>query len=191
MTATIDKSNPLNNPVDTPEETKAARTSTSRGEKMFDLLTYGGIAGVGTFALTIPLAYWAKYGAGAKHFENASKFLVRQGLSKPIAEEMVMTSALMQGGNVGIIPVKIMENYKPTIVGQLNDWMGDKSGAASVKEDPQQTWGSLIKSRLVAWLAVFTGFRATASLLGGDKLAQFEKDFAKHVVCEPLGKPTH
>lgn len=169
---------------------QAEKTSTSSGEKAFDLLTYGGVAGLGTFALTIPVAYWAKYGKGAKYFEDAAKYLVKKGMRPRIAEEMVMTSALMQGGNLTIIPVKVLENCKPQIVDRFNHMLGDESGKASVDEDPQQTWGSLIKSRLVAWTAVFAGFRAAATLVGHEKLDSFEKKFAEGV-CKLMGKATH
>lgn len=178
-------------PHDRKASEQAIRTSSSRGEKLFDWLTYGGVAGVGTFLLTIPVAYWAKYGSGAKMFEKASGYLVKQGLSPRISEEMVMTTALMQGGNLTIIPVKMLENRKPQIVDYFNDRLGDSSGKASVEEDPKQTWSSLIKSRIVAWLSVFTGFRVAGSIFGADKFAAFEESFAKNVVCKPLGKPTH
>lgn len=172
------------------EMTTPPQSSTSRGEKAFNLLTYGGAAGIGTFIATIPVGYWAKYGGGAKHFTNATKFLTKQGLSPQVAEEMVNTSALMQGGNLMIIPVKFLEDNKPHIVDKLNDLLGDKSGAKSVHEDPKQSWMSLIKSRLVAWGAVFTGFRLGAIAVGGEKLQSFEKMFGR-AACKVLNKPTH
>lgn len=169
---------------------KARKTGASIGEKLFDLGTYAGVAGVGTFALTIPVAYWAKYGKGAPYFKSASDYLVKKGFSKRIADEMTMTSALMQGGNLTIIPVKLIENYKPQIVDSLNHRFGDESGAASVDKEPAQTWGSLLKSRVVAWLSVFTGFRLAGMAIGDKNMDKFENRFAKGV-CDVLGKPTH
>jgi hypothetical protein len=172
-------------------EAVAKKTSASRGERFFDWLTYGGIAGIGAFALTIPTTYWAKYGGGATMFRQMAQKLTRKGIHPHAAEDIVMTTALMQGGNLAIPPVKLMENYKPQLVDKFNDMLGDKSGEASVQEDPQQTWGSLIKSRIAAWLAVFAGFRGAASIFGGEKFAQFETKFAESVICKPLGRPTH
>lgn len=172
-------------------EKSAKKTSSSKGERLFDWLTYGGIAGIGAFAMTIPTTYWAKYGGGAAMFKKMAAKLTRNGISSHAAEDIVMTTALMQGGNLAIPPVKLMENYKPQIVEKFNQMLGDKSGEASVEMDPQQTWGSLIKSRITAWLAVYAGFRGGAALFGGDKLSAFETSFAENVICGPLGKPTH
>ena len=171
-------------------EEKALKTSTSKGEKLFDLLTYVGIAGIGTFLLTIPVAYSAKYGKGAKYYEKTSKFLVDKGISPRLAEDIVMTSATMQGGNLSIIPVKMMEDNKPEIVDKLNKMTGDESGKASVDEDLKQTWGSLVKSRILAWVAAFTGFRTAVGVLGAEKFVSFENAFAKKM-CEIVKKPTH
>ena len=181
-------------PVDTKvidAEIKAEKSSTSKGEKLFDWLTYGGIAGVGTFLVTIPIAYWAKYGGGGKYFAKSTQFLQKQGFSEHTAEQFMMTTATMQGGNVTVIPVKLMENHKPELVEKFNKMLGDKSVDASVEEDPKQTWNSLIKSRVAAWLAVFTGFKMGGALFGNEKFAVFENSFAEHIVCKPLGRPTH
>lgn len=182
-------SRPIESEAEKAEKT-ALKTSHSTGEKLFDLITYGGIAGVGTFFLTIPVGYWAKYGGGAKHFENATNYLTKQGLGHHFAHDVVNTSALMQGGNIALIPIKLMENHKPEIVDKLNKLSGDKSGNKSVDEDTRQTWLSLGKSRVVAWLSVFTGFRATAAVIGPEKFGKFEESFAARL-CETIGKPTH
>lgn len=172
-------------------EIKAEKTSSSKGERLFDWITYGGIAGLGTFVLTIPIAYWAKYGGGAKHFINGGKRLQNLGLGEHTAEHAMMTTATMQGGNVTIIPVKIMENYKPQLVEKFNKLLGDKSEDASIENDPKQTWGSLVKARIfLAWLPVFASFKATGMLIGEDKFAAFQNNFSKGV-CDILGKSTH
>lgn len=180
---------PIQEKVEKAEE-KARKTSSSKGEKLFDLLTYGGIAGIGTFILTIPIAYSIKYGKGAKYYEKSVKFMTDNGATPRIAEEIAMTSAAMQGGNIALLPVKLAENYKPQIVEKLNNLTGDKSGKASVDEDPKQTWPSLIKSRALAWLATFVGFRTAGSILGQERFERFEKGFARRV-CDFIKKPTH
>jgi hypothetical protein len=172
-------------------EQKAARTSTSKGEKLFDLLTYGGIGFLGVFAAGIPIGYWAKYGKGAKLFNSTAKSIENLGITPKAAEDMVMTSVLMQPGNIGILPIKTMENNKPELVEKFNKMLGDKSADASVEKDAKQTWGSLIKSRFTAWLAVFAGFRSAAMIVGEEKFEKFSNSFAENIVCKPLGKPTH
>lgn len=171
-------------------EEKAVKTSTSKGERLFDLLTYGGIGFLGVFAAGIPIGYWGKYGGGAGMFKSSAKALEKLGMSAKAADDAVMTSVLMQPGNVGLIPIKWMENRKPELVEKFNKMLGDKSADASVEHDPQQTWGSLIKSRLAAWLAVFAGFRGAAHAIGEKKFGAFENAFAEKV-CNVLGKATH
>ncbi|MDX1974230.1 MAG: hypothetical protein SFT92_00995 [Rickettsiales bacterium] len=161
----------------TPNDDDAA---VSRREKIFNWLTYGGIAGLGTFLVTIPTTYWAKYGGGANLFKAAAKELERTGFHPETAEQIVTTTALMQGGNITLFPVKFMEDHKAEIIGK-----------DPAKEQNKQDWTSLIKARLVAWGAVFASFKGVAKLIGGDKLTAFEEKFAKHVVCDPLGKATH
>lgn len=172
-------------------EAKAKKTSTSKGEKLFDLLTYGGIGFLGVFAAGIPLGYWAKYGGGSGMFKRTAQSLEKSGLSKHAAEDFVMTSVLMQPGNLGLIPIKAMENHKPELVEKFNNMLGDKSSDASIDNDPKQTWISLAKSRAVAWLAVFTGFRGAGMIIGEEKFEKFSNSFAENIVCKPLGKPTH
>lgn len=171
-------------------EQKALFTSKSKGERLFDTITYGAINGVGTFIATIPLAASLKYGKGAGLTKWGTKSLLKTGMPSGIAEEMINTTALMQGGNLAIIPVKMMENYKPQIVDKLNDMLGDKSGKASVQDDHKQSWMSLIKGRAVAWAAVFTGFRATAMIAGAEKIQAFDNKFSE-ICCKILHKPTH
>jgi hypothetical protein len=182
-------------PQDEPEiekaEKTAQKTSYSKGEKLFDWLTYGGIAGIGTFLMTIPVAYWAKYGGGAPMFKNAAKALEKRGMAAAGAEDMLMTTALMQGGNIAVIPIKLMEDHKPGVVEHLNAKLGDQSGDASVDSDKKQTWGSLVKARVfLAWLPVYVSMR-TASMVFPQQLKAFENWFAEHLVCRPFGQPTH
>lgn len=194
VTPTIEQNKPETPPVDPSvlaAEAEAARTSRSKGERIFDWLTYGGIGFLGVFAAGIPFAYWAKYGKGANMFHGSSQYLQKMGMGAKSAEDAVMTSVLMQPGNLALIPIKIMENNKPHIVDKINDMLGEKSSDASVEQDPKQTWGSLIKGRLAAWLAVFMGFRGAALAVGDKNFSKFENAFAEYVVCWPLGKPTH
>jgi hypothetical protein len=76
-------------------------------------------------------------------------------LSEKIADEAVMTTALMMGGNAMILPIGAAEHYKVPIVSGLNVMMGDKTPPETIEQAPKQTWTSLIEGRLVAWSAVF------------------------------------
>jgi len=176
-------------PDDAPEDYPKVM---SKGERLFNWLTYGGVAGIGTFIFTVPIAYWAKYGGGAEGFKWAGKVLRKTGISESTAEHALMTTATMQGGNATIPFVKVMENYKPALVEKFNSLLGEKDEAEEIKKEPKQTWGSLIKARIfMAWLPVFLSFKGAAMLLGENKFTAFNEAFAKHVVCKPMGKLTH
>jgi len=180
----------------TDQPTIAAKTADdhplSKGERWFDWLTYGGIAGVGVFLVTLPLTYWSKYAGGAKNFKAAAHWLEKKGFSAHTAEDLVMTTSLMQGGNLGLIPVKLMENNKPQIVKKINDVLGDSTDEKAVEAEPKQSWTSLLKARIImAWTPVFLSFRAATMLLGKEKFQHFEHWFSESLICKPLGKATH
>ena len=172
-----------------PSDKKAS--ATSKSEQIFDWLTYGGVAAVGGFILTIPVAYIAKHGWGAKYFASISKAVSKIGLSEKTAEQAVMTTALMQGGNIALLPVKWAEDNKIACIETIDNFTGDKTDVEALKKEDKQTWGSIIKARLVAWGVVFSSLTAAVHVLGEKKIADFENGFAKNIVCKPLGKPTH
>ncbi len=179
-----------------PPEQKKQVDSTdvmSKGEKLFDWLTYGGFAGAVTFALGMPFGYFTRYSKGGEAIHKWAVSHSRQlGMSVEATEDAVMNTALMQGGNVMLLPVKMMEDHKPQLVAKFNKMLGDDSGDCSVKDEPKQTWGSLLKSRVfLAWTPVFLALRGTAMLGGKESFNNFEKDFSKNIVCDPLGLPTH
>lgn len=165
------------------EEKKPAM---SRSEWIFNTAIYGGIAALGTFIATIPTTYWAKYGGGAKYFSGASKWLVKKGASPQTAEQIMMTTATMQGGNIMVFPVKWAEDHKVELVKGIADMLGEKVDVAALQAEDKQTWSSIVKARLLAWSAVFVSFK-TAQDTFKEKFAAFENAFAKHVVCKPLG----
>jgi hypothetical protein len=179
-----------------PEEPKEAKSTTSKGERWFDRITYGGVAGVATFLLSLPMGFAARYTVRGK---GAITWLARNfekvGLSENVATNAAMTTALMQGGNITVVPVKMLEDRKPELVAKLNRTLGDDSGDLSVKDEPKQTWGSLFKARiLLAWMPVFASLQGASMLLGKNadgkkRFDVFEEKFAEHVVCKPLGQP--
>ena len=186
----------MHNPPVNSEDAKIEKTveetlPKSKGEKMFDWLVYGGIAGLGVLVATVPIAYWSKYGGGSKGFAWAEKQLQKTGMSARSAHDAVITTALMQGGNLALIPIKIAENHKAAAVSYLNKKMGEPDTYCAVEGEPDQTWTSLIKSRLVAWGAVFSAIKGTAMAVGPEQFDRFENGFSRHLVCKPLGLATH
>ncbi len=159
----------------------------SIGERLFDFGTYVGVGGVGTFLATIPLTYWFKYSM-AEQVHWASKQMVgRFGMHEHTAEKLLTTSMLMQGGNLGVLLIKPLENYKIQIVEALNSFFGDKTDISEMKEAPKQTWTSLIVGRLLAFAVVYLSFEGATKIFGKQRFENFEAGFSKNVVCEPLG----
>ncbi len=166
----------------------------SKGEKLFDRVVYGGLAGVGTFIITIPVAFLLQYKKPA-YYTDFVHWIERQlghvfstSVSRETAEEVVRTTALMQGGNLMLIPVGLAERHKVSIVSGLNTMLGDPTPKEAIEQAPKQTWVSLIESRAVAWLGVFGAFAFTQKFFG-NTLRTFETE-AGNLLCEVTGKPT-
>jgi hypothetical protein len=158
----------------------------SKGEKFFDRVVYGGLAGVGTFFATLLIAEKFKNGdwAGPRYqrtVNSMSKFLNRfcsEKMSKEIAEQSVQTTSLMMGGNAMLIPIGIAEHYKKPIVSGLNVMMGDETPPEKIDQTPKQTWRSLIEGRLLAWVTVFATLVSASSL--------FKRTFQTY--CDEFGE---
>ena len=161
----------------------------STGEKIFDWAVYGGIAGLGTFFSTIPIAMWMKYGGGAKHYDGAQKWLNEHNIKGPISNALLSATITMQGGNLMILPVAVAEHYKVPIVQKLNTMVGDKTDPASIEKAPKTTPLGLAGSRILAWTMVFTGFMA-AMFTFPLSFATFESEFGQRF-CQLMRKPTH
>lgn len=158
------------------------------GEKIFDWGTYGGLNGVGTFLLTIPLADWGN----RKIFDSWSKGLNEKFKIGPnTATNIVKSTTLAIGGTVMLLPVYLAERNKKPISEWLNQKFGNHEEKKAQVENPApQTPGSLIKGRLLAWCAVFLGFKSMEWMGKGEALQKFEQDFGKKT-CAVLGKLTH
>lgn len=176
------------------EASVEAEKPKSKGAKAFDWGTYGGLAGVGTFVVTIPVTYLLKYhGKVSPYFERAVDGLHR-GLTKlfpsikrETADTILTTTALMQGGNAMLIPVGLLEKHKVPIVSGLNTMLGDPTPAEQIEKAPKQTWRSLLESRAVAWLAVYAAFRTAAKFVP-NTLAMFEHEVGERM-CQLFKKP--
>ncbi len=100
-----------------------------------------------------------------------------------------MTTTLMQGGNAMLLPIGLAEKHKVAIVEGINSALGDTTPTAQVEDTQKQTWGSLIKARITAWLVVFTSLTA-ASKMVPRSFELFETEFAERI-CQFVRKPTH
>jgi hypothetical protein len=163
----------------------------TKGEKWFDRSVYGGINWAVNFLVTVPVAFELKYGRGAKYFEAAAHKLAKTGMSEHKIEQALLTTCAMQGGNILVLPIKWAENKKVQIVGKLNKWFGEPDVTEEIKKEPQQSWGSLIKSRLMAWGTIFLSIETVARTFGKDAFEGFQNKFSKHIVCDPLKFDTH
>lgn len=167
----------------------------SDGEKLFDRGVYIGLAGVGTFLATVPVAFLLKHHASVvPYFNKAVDWLHHQinrtplKISRTTADKVLTTTALMQGGNVMLLPIGVAEHYKVPIVEGLNTALGDKTPPETIESAPKQTWGSLIESRALGWLAVFSVFAGVGKLYG-KTLDSFEKETG-NLLCKIMSKPT-
>jgi hypothetical protein len=143
----------------------------SKGEKFFDRAVYGGLAGVGTFLVTLGIAYQLIHGKLlGGHYTRVVDWVEKKAVqvfspstSKKIAKEGVLTSTLMMGGNAMLLPVGLAEHYKTPIVRGLNVTLGDSTPPEAIEQSPKQTWSSLIQGRLLAWGVVFASLTAATS----------------------------
>jgi hypothetical protein len=160
----------------------------SKGEKLFDKITYVGIAGIGTLIVTVPIAYELEHHSIIKpYFDKAvartEALLSKLPLRNPYktATEAVRTTTLMQGGNLMLIPVGLMEYFKVPIVRGFNAAANDTTPESQIEKAPKQTLSSLIKSRLLAWGVVFASFTGVGKAFPGT-LKTFENEVGGHVV---------
>ena len=141
----------------------------SKGGKLFDVITYVGIAGVGTFFATIPTAKSFMSGRMKGVSEALHHGFTRLGASESFASEATKVTNYMWGGNLMLVAVGVMEYFRTPLVKAFNRLFNDPTDPRSVEDAPPQTLGSIVKGRAVAWLTVFTGFKGTKSLVGAER----------------------
>jgi len=181
-------------PIASADSAEAPKKHSSKGDRLFDGLVDVVFNYVGTFAATLGIAHWLQHGGGKGMVDRGTKrlenWLGRVKLGG-YAGQVMTTSILMPGGSVMLIPLHYLEKHRKPIVAWFNRQLGDTTDPAQLIEPPQQSWGSLIKGRLVAWAVVFSSLVGVTSLLGKDKVKELENGFAKNVVCKIFDKPTH
>lgn len=161
----------------------------SIGGKIFDLMTYVGIAGVGTFFVTIPIANMFKRGHQFHGFDQAMRNGVRKlGAPENIVEQVANTTNTVHGGNLMLIPVGLMEYFRTPIVNGLNRLFNDPTDPKSVEDAPPQTASSIIKGRLTSWATVFAAFTGFSMLVGQERFKS-GLDAAGKAWCKFRNKP--
>lgn len=165
------------------EPCAATKPTKSKGERFFDWVVYGGIAGVGTFVATLYISNkflngtWAgpRYQKAVDALEGYMASVFSKSFARSAAQEAVQTTSLMMGGNAMLVPIAAAEHYKSRIVGGLNVMLDDKTPPEAVTVAPKQTARSLIEGRLVAWGAVFSALMG-ASLAVPKSFALFQNE---------------
>ena len=89
----------------------------------------------------------------------------KKRLVNSAVEDALMTTALMMPGNLAILPIRWMEKRKTEIVKGYNEKFGNQengdipsdveAGQWNTKSEAMQSWGTLLKGRVAAWLTVF------------------------------------
>lgn len=164
----------------------------TRGEKFYDIFqfTFGEVF---VLALTAVLAFAAdpKHGpekiAGApnvlkkfqgwlqnKLFHNSVFPLAEKGdFGKLIGGAIASTTILFHGGNLFAPFMKYFENRREKIANAYNKRFGTPEEVEiaheRLKDIPKQSWGDVIKGRLLAWGTVFTSMTGAYVLFGKDK----------------------
>jgi len=177
-----------------PEPALELAKGKSKGEKLFDRAVYGGLAGAVTFAITVPVTYLLKYHWKVKpHFDAAVDGLHRgmtkvfPAMGRKTADTALTTLALMQGGNLMLLPIAWAEKHKAKIVSGLNVMLGDKTPPEQIEQAPQQTMWSLVQSRLMAFGAVFATLKGAEAVI--PKTLNTLEDEVGTQMCKLLEKP--
>lgn len=159
----------------------------SFGEKLFDWGTYGGVGFAANEVASVAIKeYGEKKGTWLNHwwkttesylenlfapslekfsarFSNKSYFKIdhfwsAKNLSNTLIKNPLGIFILTLGGNLMVIPIRMLEAVKDPIVQKANEmWYGKEQANSEAMQDirarmnaePQQNWGTQIKSRIV------------------------------------------
>lgn len=98
-----------------------------------------------------------------------------------IAGSAMLTTVTFAGGFIPLPFIRNMERNKAKIVKRLNEKYGTAEdvavGEANVKDEAPQSWGSILKGRVGAWLIVFATFAGIGGKLIPNTFGGIEKDF--------------
>lgn len=162
--------------------------SRTKGEGLFNKLTYTGVGYFGVTGFSVFLTWLIRDSKWlSHHYENFTEKLV-QGMEKTplrrmsgfVYSNMTIATLFLGGTIVSVLPVKWLEDNKSKIVKRFDRWLYGKEKVendpeikkahAEMDAIPQQTWGSVTGSRVLAF-----GTTLGISLLMGSKESPLSK----------------
>ncbi len=173
----------------------------SFGEKAFDWLVYGGIGFVSNELVSAEISKFSdkestflhrwktntektllekttpaleKFSSkrSTKSYFKIDHFWGTKNLQQTLIKNPLAIFILTIGGNLMVIPIRLMEAVKDPVVHTINElWYGkEKANSAEMKEirtdmnaEPQQSWASQIQSRLVTLFAAISLYLVAGS----------------------------
>jgi len=144
---------------------KLARSS---GNIKLDMALWGGIQGVGIWLFSLVVADWAQSGKGflnkgfeagrtwltprlGKFAENKTSQKIWGSSKEQWASSIVLTLALSLGGTILLPVTKYFEDRRTQIATWIDKKLGhDDIDPSQIRPEPKQTWGSMIKGRLMS-----------------------------------------
>ncbi len=166
----------------------------SKGEKVYNWTVYSGINYWVNLISSVAIADYFTNKNGRKHLQKAidktAKAVASTGLlgiekAHHHSRVSLETLSLLSGGWLLLIPMKIMEDNKRSIVHWLNGHLGiSQCGPDGNQltpdqihiehEQPKQTWLNVIQRRILATLAV-VGVGSAVDHLAADKAVKWDR----------------
>lgn len=167
------------------------------GNIIYDFPVFGGVAWFGVALLSALSAHEARYGV-SKYFtwlRSLNKAVysgVRSSLGKTIlknaseetlhgyASGTTMFVTLGMGGNALAAPIKWMEDNRQKNAARIDNLLGTTPPDPElIENEPEQTWGSVVKGRLISW-----GLSYLAFIVMGPKLVGVMNDSCTKFVTD-------
>ncbi len=150
----------------------------TKGERLFNRITYTGVAFFGVTSISVLMTWILRDNpkTSAKYEAFVKKVCERFPKHEPAINSNATIATLFTGGTiVSVLPIKWLEDNKARLVKKFDHWFYGKEIAekdpdivAAHKEMealPQQTWGSVFSSRLIAFAATL----GTALVMGSNE----------------------
>lgn len=158
----------------------------TRGEGLFNQLTYTGLGYFGVTGFSIFLTWFLRdFKAVAPHFNKFAEGVVKSvreskiplvpKFEKLVNSNITIATLFVGGTAVSVLPIKALEDHKAGIVKKLDELLYGKAKAdndpqiqqahAEMEALPKQTWKSVFASRGLAFAATY----ATSMLMGSEK----------------------
>ena len=175
----------------------------SKGEKLFNWFTYSGLNYWANLAISITVMDVFMHGKGNSFFKKGENvgtealtklpFMSKKG-ARWVSNMGLGTFTINSGGNILLVPTKLLEDNKRKVVHWLNDKLGvDQTAPDGHKEtadeiyikdeQDKQTWKRMIGRRALAWGAT------TVTGLAVDKV--LAQKYASPIVDEHGDLHTH